>query len=128
MRPPLSILASESGLLLFRTQLEHNSDFTSCHVVSSMQVLLSMHVVAWVTILWPLRRTRSYFLPCLHLWCILQRFLLHHILSLPSGLKILMLWRLFQPRLRRDVLVSKFALVVMEFCGIHLFMNFQFLI
>jgi hypothetical protein len=44
----------------------------------------------------------------------------------PQVLKILTLWRLFQPRLRRDVLVSKFALLVNEFCGIHLFMNFNF--
>jgi hypothetical protein len=92
-----------------------------------MHALLSVHVVAWVAILWPLRRTRSYFLPCLHLWYILQWFLLYHSLNLPSGLKILMLMRLFQLRSRRDVLISKFALVVMEFCSIHLFMYFQFL-
>jgi hypothetical protein len=92
-----------------------------------MQAFLSVHAITWVAILWPLKRTRSYFLPCLHLWYVLQRFLLHHSLSLPNGLKILTLWRLFQPRSRRDVPVSKFVLVVMEFCGIHLFMNFEFL-
>jgi hypothetical protein len=52
---------------------------------------------------------------------------LHQSLSLPTGLKVLTVWRLFQPRSRKDVPVSKSALVVMEFCDILLCTNFQFL-
>jgi hypothetical protein len=99
----------------------------SCYVVFSMQALLSMYAIAWVAILWPLRWIKNYFLPCLHLWCTFQRFLLHHSLKLPNGLKILTLWRLFQPRLGRNMPISKFSLLVIEFCGIHLCMNIQFL-
>jgi hypothetical protein len=127
VRPVLSILACEIGLLP-QLHLEHNFDFTSYHVFFSMQALLSMLAVAWATILWPLRRTTSCFLPCWLPWCDLQRFHLHQSLSLPSGLKILTPWRLFHPQgSSKDVPVSKSTLVVMEFCGIHLYMNFQFL-
>ena len=70
MRHVLSILAYEIGLLP-PLHLEHNLDFISCYVVSSMQVLLSVLAVAWIAILWPLRRKTSYFLPCLLLWCVL---------------------------------------------------------
>jgi hypothetical protein len=31
--------------------LDHNLDLISCYEVSSMQALLSMHVVAWIAIL-----------------------------------------------------------------------------
>jgi hypothetical protein len=126
MRPPPSTLAFECSSLP-PLHLDHNLDLISCYEVSSMQALLSMHVIAWITILWPLRKTRNYYLPCLHLWYVLQRLLLHHSLRLPNSLKILTLWRLFQPRARRNVPVSKFVFLVIKFCGIHLFMNFQFL-
>ena len=107
--------------------LKHNFDSTSCHVLISMQALLSVLSVTWVTILWPLRKTVSCFQSFMLLWSVLQRFYLHQSLSLPTDRKILMVWRLFQPRSRKDVLVSKSALVVMEFFDIHLYMNFQFL-
>jgi hypothetical protein len=111
--------------LLPPLHLEHNFDFTSCHVFFSMQALLTMLAIVWAAILWPLRRTTSYFLPYWLSWCDLQRFHLHQSLNLPSGLKILTPWRLFYPRgSRKDVPVSKSTLVVMEFCGIHLCMNF----
>ena len=95
--------------------------------VFSMQALLSVLVVAWVAIFWSLRTTMRYFQPCLLLWCVLQRFHLHQSLNLPTGLKIITIWRLFQPRSRKDVPISKSTLVVMEFFDIHLNMNFQFL-
>jgi hypothetical protein len=126
VRHVLSILACEIGLLP-PLHLEHNFEFTSCHVLYSMQALLSVLAVAWVAILWPLRKTMSCFLPYWLPWCDLQRFHLHQSLNLRSGLKILTPWRLFQPRSRKDMPVSKSTLVVMEFCGIHLYMNFQFL-
>jgi hypothetical protein len=113
--------------LLPPLHLEHNFDFISCHVFFSMQALLSVLAVAWVAILWPLRKTTSYFLPCWLPWYGLQRFHLYQSLSWPTGLKILTVWRLFQPRSRKDVPVSKSTLVVMEFCDIHLCTNFQFL-
>jgi hypothetical protein len=59
------------------------------------------HIVAF-------KEDKELFLPYLHLWCILQWFLLHHKLRFSKGLKILILWSLFQPKLRRDVLVTKF--------------------
>jgi hypothetical protein len=60
VRPLLSILACGSGLLP-KLHLDHNLELILYYVVSFMQALLSVLAVAWVTILWPLRRTRSYF-------------------------------------------------------------------
>ena len=127
MKPILSILACEIGLLPL-LHLKYNFNFTSCHVLFFVQALQSVLVVAWIAILWPLRKTTSCFLPCWLPWCNLQWFHLHQSLSLPNGLKILTAWSLFHPRgSKKDVPISKFALVVMEFCSIDLFMNFQFL-
>jgi hypothetical protein len=103
-----------------KLQLDHNLDLISCYVVFYACHGMGIHIMA-------LGRTRRCFLLCLRLWCVLQWLLLHHSLRLSNSLKILTQWRLFQPRLRRDLLVSKFALLVNEFCGIHLSMNFQFL-
>jgi hypothetical protein len=67
MRPLLSVLACESGLLP-KFQLDHSLELISYYMVFFMQVLLFVLAIAWVAILWALKRTRSYFLLCLHLW------------------------------------------------------------
>jgi hypothetical protein len=93
-----------------------------------MQALLSVLAVAWVAILWPLRKTTSCFLPCWLPWCDLQRFHLHQSLSLPSDPAVSRSWRHGDCSSQdQEKTVSKSTLVVMEFCGIHLCMNFQFL-
>ena len=123
IKPSLPILAFKSDLLP-KLHLDHNLELISYYVVSFMHALLSLLALAWVTILWSLKRIRSYFLPYLHLWCVFKRFPLYYSLRLSNGFKIPMLWKLFQPRSRKDVLVSKFALLVIEFCGIHWTSNF----